>query len=103
MGRKIWKETVSQKGPGRKSKKQGDPELPAQLRERDGDVKRVRTEAVGRRVRQRAMKRAASSKAKKFASTEKSARAKKSATKQHHVKMELFKGGSDGEGVLITK
>lgn len=55
MGRKNWKEIVSQKGPGRKAKKQGDPELPAQL---PRDVKKVESKVLGGRIKQRARKRA---------------------------------------------
>lgn len=59
MGRKNWKESVSLKGPGRKARKQRDPELPAQLRERDSGVKKVRAGALGGRIKQRAKKRVA--------------------------------------------
>lgn len=55
MGRKNWKETTSQRGPGRKAKKQGDPRLPPQL---SGDVGKVNSEGVGGRIKQRARKRA---------------------------------------------
>ena len=58
MGRKNWKEFVSEKGPGRKAKKQGDPELPLQLQEQDKHVKKVKSGAVGGRIKQRARKRA---------------------------------------------
>jgi hypothetical protein len=58
MGRKNWKETVSQKGPGRKTRKQKDPELPVQLREKEGGVNKVRAGVVGGRIIQRARKRA---------------------------------------------
>lgn len=57
MGRQNWKEFVSQKGPGRKTKKQGDPELPIKLREKC--VKRVKSaKALGGRIKQRGRKRA---------------------------------------------
>lgn len=58
MGRKNWKEFVSEKGPGRKARKQGNPELPLQVQEQDKSVKKVKTGAVGGRIKQRARKRA---------------------------------------------
>lgn len=62
MGRKNWKESVSQKGPGRKSKKQGDPKLPPQLHEQGKGVKRTKAAAdLGGRIKQRARKRAVKS------------------------------------------
>lgn len=64
MGRKNWKEAVSQKGPGRKTRKQKDPELPAQFREEDGKVKKVQTGTLGGRIKQRLRKRAAKEKLK---------------------------------------
>ena len=59
MGRKNWKESKSEskKGPGKKVKKQGDPELPAKLQ---GEVKRTKSAGdVGGRIKQRARKRTA--------------------------------------------
>lgn len=62
MGRKNWKESVGQKGPGRKSKKQGNPELPPQLQDGGKVVKRTKIAAdLGGRIKQRARKRAVQS------------------------------------------
>lgn len=54
MGRKNWNESVQLKGPGRKSRKQGDPELPSKLQ--DKDIKKVKS-GLGGRIKQRARKR----------------------------------------------
>ena len=58
MGRKNWKEHVSQKGPGRKTRKQKDPDLPQKLKEQDKAIKKVGTGGLGSRARQRSQKRA---------------------------------------------
>lgn len=52
MGRKNWKEQISKKGPGKKARKQKDPQLPRKLQE--DTVERVKT---GTRVKQRGKKR----------------------------------------------
>jgi len=59
MGRQNWKEKKPlKKGPGKKSKRQGDPELPQKLKEEDRKLKKVKSsEALGGRIQQRARKR----------------------------------------------
>lgn len=62
MGRKNWKESFSQRGPGRKSRKQGDPELPPKLQDQGKGVERTKTASeLGGRIKQRARKRAVKS------------------------------------------
>ena len=124
MGRKNWKEHVSNKGPGRKARKQGDPELPLKLQEKG---KKLKSGAIGGRIRQRARKRqikeALKQKAVKLEAKKAKSRLKdvevdhhavpppsvltkpvpsmkelaerKSADTKKHVK-KLFSGGSDG-------
>ena len=57
MGRQNWKERPK-KGPGKKSKKQGDPDLPPRLKEEDKKVRRMKSSGVlGGRIKQRSRKR----------------------------------------------
>ncbi len=59
MGRKKWGEeprSVTQKGPGRKSRKQSNPELPMAVREQR--VEKIESGPLGGRIKQRARKRA---------------------------------------------
>ena len=55
MGRQNWKEKLV-KGPGKKSRRQGDPELPKKLKKTD-KIKVESSEALGGRIKQRARKR----------------------------------------------
>ena len=115
MGRKRWSESVSQKGPGRKAKKQGDPKLPAQLQKEDQALKKVNKAALGGRAKQRARKRLAKETLAKAVkqSSKKNVRKSKGADYSSvpppkemlsfeedapkHAKVELF-DGSDGNG-----
>ncbi len=57
MGRQNWKERPK-KGPGKKAKRQGDPELPSSLKENESKLKKAKTnEVFGGRIKQRARKR----------------------------------------------
>lgn len=57
MGRQNWQERPK-KGPGKKTKKQGDPDLPLKLREEDKKIKKVQLSGtLGGRIKQRARKR----------------------------------------------
>ncbi len=57
MGRINWKEHVSTRGPGRKAKKQGNPELPLELQKQDKDIKKTKSGHIGGRIQQRARRR----------------------------------------------
>lgn len=106
MGRQNWKDQDRvKKGPGRKSRKQGDPTLPLKLQEEDRLVRKVKKSGnVGGRIKQRGRKRAL-----KEAMTRKLKKSKPKGSKvpppselqlvpkeKEPLRKELFEGGSDG-------
>ena len=114
MGRQNWKERAK-KGPGRKSKKQGDPELPKQLQKVDEGLKRVKKHGAvgGRRTKTKSAK--LTTKALDFHAVPPPLPLKKKKSKhmvaeesdsvpQKQVKKTLFDGGSDGSsGKFISE
>ena len=105
MGRKNWKEHVSQKGPGKKARKQKDPELPPKLREEETTIKKVKAGALGSRAKQRGKKRALKAAVAKSVLPEKETKTKKKVKKvkialeetspKQDLKINLFHETSD--------
>ncbi len=92
MGRKNWKEHVSQKGPGRKARKQKDPELPLKLQE---EVKKVKTGALGSRAKLRTKKRTLKAATTKALLADKKATSKKKKVETEKVPERLFQETTD--------
>ena len=113
MGRKNWKEFVSQKGPGRKARKQKDPELPLKLQEQEKEIQKVKKGTLGSRAKQRSKKRVLKEAAAKALLPQKKTPVKKTSVKKkvtiktppeeeddsspkQNLKINLFQETSDG-------